>query len=131
MMLSSVMLGAVFVGIGYLISVLVRERGTAGGVAIGVWLLFVLIYDMALLGLLVLDQGRTVSGGVLNALLLANPTDVYRLLNLGSGNVGALSGMGGIAENAALPPTVLMIALLAWALLPTTAAASIFSRREL
>ena len=47
MMLSSVMLGAVFVGIGYLISVLVRERGTAGGVAIGVWLLFVLIYDMA------------------------------------------------------------------------------------
>ena len=131
MMLSSVMLGAVFVGIGYLISVLVRERGTAGGVAIGVWLLFVLIYDMALLGLLVLDQGRTVGGDVLNALLLANPTDVYRLFNLGSGNVGALSGMGGIAENAALPPGVLMIALVAWALVPTVAAASIFSRREL
>ncbi|MEX0406715.1 ABC transporter permease [Aquibium sp. LZ166] len=131
MMLSSVMLGAVFVGIGYLISVLVRERGTAGGVAIGVWLLFVLIYDMALLGLLVLDQGRTVSGGVLNALLLANPTDVYRLFNLGSGNVGALSGMGGIAENAALPPSLLVIALLAWALIPTTVAASLFSRREL
>src|SRR5690606_17347722 len=53
---SSVLLGAVFIALGYLASTLVRERGTAAGIAIGVWLLFVLIYDMALLGLLVADQ---------------------------------------------------------------------------
>lgn len=131
MILSSILLGGVFVAIGYLISALVAERGTAGGIAIGVWLFCVLIYDMALLGLLVVDQGRTVSGGLLNALLLANPTDVYRLLNLGSGTAGALSGMAGVAENAALGPAALVAALVAWTLVPLTAAAMVFSRREL
>ena len=131
MILSSILLGAVFIAIGYLISALVRERGTAGGIAIGVWLAYVLIYDMALLGLLVVDQGKIVGGTLLNALLLANPTDAYRLLNLGSGNIGALSGMGGVAENAALSSGVLVSALIAWALAPLAAATLAFSRREL
>ena len=60
---SSVLLGAVFIAGGYLVSALVRDRATAGGIAIGIWLVFVLIYDMALLGLLVADQGQSVSGG--------------------------------------------------------------------
>jgi Cu-processing system permease protein len=131
MVLSSMLLGAVFIAIGYLVSTLVRERGTAGGIAVGVWLLYVLIYDMALLGLLVVDQGRIISGGVLNALLLANPTDAYRLLNLGAGNISALSGMGGVAENVALSPGVLIGALLLWVAVPLSAAALAFSRREL
>ena len=131
MVLSSILLGAVFIAIGYLASTLVRERGTAGGIAVGVWLLYVLIYDMALLGLLVVDQGRIISGGVLNVLLLANPTDAYRLLNLGAGNISALSGMGGVAENVALSPGVLIGALLLWVAVPLSAAALIFSRREL
>lgn len=131
MVLSSILLGAVFVAIGYLISSLVAERGTAGGIAIGVWLLCVLIYDMALLGVLVVDQGKTVSGGLLNALLLANPTDAYRLLNLGSGTAGALSGMGGVGENVALGPAALVAALAGWTLVPLAAAALVFSRREL
>lgn len=131
MILFSVMLGAVFVAIGYLVSALVAERGTAGGIAIGVWLFFVLIYDMALLGMLVVDQGRTISVGFLNVLLLLNPTDAYRLLNLGSGNAGSLSGLGGIAENVALGRSMLVSALVAWTLLPLAAAALVFSRREL
>lgn len=131
MILSSILLGAVFIAIGYLVSALVGERGTAGGIAIGIWLLFVLIYDMALLGMLVVDQGRTISAGLLNGLLLFNPTDAYRLLNLGSGSVGALSGMGGIAENVALSPAILITALAVWALVPLAAAALVFTRREL
>lgn len=131
MILFSVMLGAVFVAIGYLVSALVAERGTAGGIAIGVWLFFVLIYDMALLGMLVVDQGRTISGGILNVLLLLNPTDAYRLLNLGSGNAGSLSGLGGIAENVALGRSMLVSALAVWTLLPLAAATLVFSRREL
>lgn len=131
MILASIMLGAVFIAIGYLVSALVAERGTAGGIAIGVWLVFVLIFDMALLGILVVDQGRMVTSETLNILLLLNPTDAYRLLNLGSGGAIALSGMGGIAENAALSPAVLAGALVLWALVPLTAAALVFSRREL
>jgi Cu-processing system permease protein len=131
MILSSILLGAVFVAVGYLVSALVAERGTAGGIAIGIWLLFVLIYDMALLGVLVVDQGRTVTAGLLNVLLLLNPTDAYRVLNLGAGNVGSVSGMSGVAENVALSPAMLVAALAAWALLPLAAATLAFSRREL
>mgnify|MGYP001404429890 CR=1 FL=1 len=127
---SSVLLGAAFVAIGYLVSASVGERGTAGGIAIGIWLFFVLIYDMGLLGLLVVDQGRTVTGGILNVLLLLNPTDVYRLLNLG-GAAGAVAGMGGIAGATALAPPALLAALAAWAALPLAAAMLVFSRKEL
>ena len=61
---SSVLLGATFVAIGYLVSALVRDRGTAAGICIGLWLFLVLIYDMALLGVLALDQGRNICTAV-------------------------------------------------------------------
>ena len=128
---SSVLLGAVFIAIGYLASALVSERSTAGGIAIGIWLLFVLIYDMALLGGLVAAGGHALPAGLLDTLLLLNPTDVYRMLNLGSGGASALSGMGGIAEFAGLNALILIAALAVWTLAPLALAASVFSRREL
>lgn len=127
---SSVLLGAVFLAIGYLTSTLVSERSTAGGIAIGIWLFFVLIYDMALLGGLVAAKGQAVPALLLDLLLLANPTDVYRLLNLGSGNAGALSGMGGIAAHTGLTAPVLIAALALWTIVPLGCATVIFSRRE-
>jgi Cu-processing system permease protein len=129
---SSVLLGAVFVAIGYLISALVADRATAGGIAIGIWLVFVVLYDMALLGLLVADQGRMISGGTLDALLLFNPTDAYRLLNLASsGDIAAASGMAGTVQTAVLAPAALLAALAAWVVAPRALAALAFSRRQL
>ena len=129
---SSILLGAVFVAIGYLVSAVVRDRGTAAGLCIGLWLALVLIYDMALLGLLVLDQGRNISGGMLNALLLLNPTDAYRLFNLtGFANVSLFSGMAGLAGSSTLSVQALLTALVLWILVPLACAALAFSRREL
>jgi Cu-processing system permease protein len=129
---SSILLGAAFIAVGYLVSALVHQRGTAAGIAIGIWLVFVLIYDMALLGLLVIDQGQVLSGRFLNALLLLNPTDAYRLFNLtGFANISAFSGMAGVAQTATLSPSALLAALAAWALVPLGLAALAFSRREL
>lgn len=129
---SSVLLGAVFVAIGYLASALVRDRGTAAGVCIGVWLLLVLVFDMALLGLLVLDKGQNISAATLNALLLLNPTDVYRLFNLsGFANVSMFSGMAGLAGSATLSVGTLVAALALWSLVPLAFASLSFSRREL
>jgi Cu-processing system permease protein len=129
---SSVLLGAVFVAIGYLVSALVRDRGTAAGISIGLWLLLVLIYDMALLGLLALDQGRNISATTLNAILLFNPTDVYRLFNLtGFASVSTFAGMAGIANSASLSVQVLLLMLTLWTLIPLGLAALAFSRREL
>lgn len=131
MIASSILLGAVFAAIGYLISSVARERATAGGIAIGIWLFFVLIYDMALLGGLVAAQGLAIPTGLLNLLLLANPTDVYRLLNLGSGGASALSALGGVADHTGLSSPVLLAALGLWTLAPLGFATLIFSRREL
>lgn len=129
---SSILLGASFIAVGYLVSSLVRARGTAAGIAVGIWLLLVLIYDIALLGLLVIDQGRFISAGILNALLLLNPTDVYRMFNLaGSANVSVFSGMAGLADTMTLNPEILLMALAVWAALPLALAAFVFSRREL
>ncbi len=131
MLCSSVLLGAVFIAIGYLVSASVRERSTAGGVAIGIWLFFVLIYDMALLGTLVASGGHALPNGLLDALLLLNPTDAYRMLNLGSGEASALSGLGGVAEHTGLNATLLVGALFGWIVLPLSLAAASFSRKEL
>ncbi len=129
---SSVLLGAAFVAIGYLVSAFARDRGTAAGVCIGLWLLLVLIYDMALLGALALDQGRSISATALNAMLLANPTDVYRLFNLtGFANVSAFAGMAGLTQSTTLSIPVLVTALLCWTAVPLGFAALAFSRREL
>lgn len=129
---SSVLLGAAFVAIGSLVSALAQQRATAAGIAIGIWLFFVVVYDLALLGLLVADQGRLISAGTLNALLLLNPADVYRVFNLtGSANVSVFSGMAGLADTVTLAPLTLLATLVGWALLPLTLAGFAFARREL
>jgi Cu-processing system permease protein len=129
---STVLLGAAFVALGTFVSAMVEARGTAAGIAVGLWLLSVLIWDMALLGLLVADQGQTIGAAMLDALLLLNPADAYRLFNLaGLPNVGQLSGMGGIAEGSGLSAPVLLGALGAWVLVPLAGAIAVFARREL
>lgn len=129
---SSVLLGAAFVALGTFVSAMVDARGTAAGIAVGLWLLSVLIWDMALLGVLVADQGQTIGSGALDALLLLNPADAYRLFNLaGLPNVGQLSGMAGIAGGTGLTSAMLLTALGAWVLVPLAAAVAVFARREL
>lgn len=129
---ASVLLGACFLSMGYLISSAVQERATAAGIAIGVWLFLVVIYDMALLGVLVADQGRIVTSHVLNTILLFNPTDVYRLLNLtGYENVSVFAGMAGLSEQARLPLPVLLAVQLLWAVVPFFLAVMAFRRRQI
>ncbi|HUH59958.1 MAG TPA: ABC transporter permease [Candidimonas sp.] len=132
LIVASVLLGASFLAMGYMISALVRERATAAGIAIGVWLFFVVIYDMALLGVLVADQGRTVTATLLNTVLLFNPSDVYRLLNLtGYENISMYAGMAGLSGQASLSMPVLILAQILWIAVPFSLAAAFFKRRQL
>jgi Cu-processing system permease protein len=128
---TSIMLGGVFVAIGYLISSLVRDRGTAAGLSVGVWLLMVLVFDMGLLGILVIDQGRIISAPILEALLFLNPTDLYRLTNLTGFNVSQFSGMAGLAGTASAGIAALSLGLLVWIAAPLGLATVFFARREL
>jgi len=130
MLASSVLLGGVFIAIGYFVSALVRDRGAAGGIAIGVWLLFVLLYDMALLGALVADQGRTITAGLVNVFLLLNPADAYRVLNLtASPDVSSFAGVAGFGARSGLGPSLLVGSLILWTLAPLAGAVALFARR--
>jgi Cu-processing system permease protein len=129
---SSILLGAAFLALGYLVSTLARESGTAAGLAVAVWLLFVLVYDLGLLGALVAaGEGEGIKAAF-PWLLLANPADSYRLLNLtGLEGVEMLAGMGGIARNLNFSAVVPLLVLTAWTLGPLLLAGWRFSRREL
>lgn len=128
---SSVLLGAAFLALGYLVSVSVRDRGMAGGIAIGVWLALVLLYDMALLGILVADQGKTITIGLFNHLLLLDPADIYRLFNLsGFAKVSLFAGMAGLAEQAQFSRGTLLAALGLWIALPLALASLLFTRKQ-
>lgn len=129
---SSILLGACFLAMGYLISTCVRDRATAAGIAIGVWLFFVLIYDMALLGALVADQGRYLTSGMVGWLLLLNPADIYRLINLtGFTETASFSGMAGLTDQAQASIPILMTALLVWIVVPFSVAAALFQRKQI
>jgi Cu-processing system permease protein len=129
---SSVLLGMAFLALGYLVSVAARDRGMAAGLAIGIWLLLVLLYDMALLGALVWDQGKTLTAAAFNFLLLLDPADVYRLFNLsGFDKVSVFSGMAGLAAQAQLGRGALLAALGLWVAVPLALAALLFGRKQL
>lgn len=127
---SSILLGSAFVALAYWVSASVRERGTAAGISIGLWLIFVVIYDLALMGILVATKGW-IDDRVFPYLLLANPADIYRLLNLTAfENVRKFSGMAGLSEQAQFAPWVLVAALLVWVVVPLAFAGMRFARSE-
>ena len=129
---ASVVLGAAFLAMGYVISAKVKERGTAAGVAIGVWLFFVVIFDMTLLGVLVADSEQTITAPVVEGILLLNPADIYRLLNLtGYENTAMYAGMAGLSEQISLTVPVLLAAQILWVFVPLVLAAWIFGRRQI
>ncbi|HEU4708093.1 MAG TPA: ABC transporter permease [Methylophilaceae bacterium] len=80
-MLSAILLGMVFLSLAVLVSVLARDRARASGAAIAVWFLFVLVYDLALLGALVMSGGEF-GETLFPVLLLFNPADIFRVLNI-------------------------------------------------
>lgn len=132
MMASSWLLGGVFVGLGYFISALVRERATAVGAAVGLWLVLVVLYDLALLGALLADAEQAISEQVLTTLLMLNPTDAYRVFNLTSTEgISQAVGLADIAANSGIASGVPLLVLGAWLLAAMLATTWIFYRREL
>lgn len=128
-MLSSTLLGWVFLAMAYVLSSRVSEKSSAAGLALGLWFLFVLVFDLALLALLVLSQGKF-NPDLLPWLLLLNPTDVYRLINLsgfeGSGNAVGVMALG---DDLPLAGGLLWLCLLLWVVAPLLLAYGVFRGR--
>lgn len=132
MMASTLVLGAVFIALGYLISVIVRERATAAGAAIGLWLVFVVLYDLLLFGALTMDEEQKISQQLFSMLMLVSPTDAYRVLNLSLfDGVSEAAGIAGVASEAGMSGMLLASSLVLWIILPLVATLLLFRRREL
>ena len=78
---SALLMGLAFLSLAVLVSVIARDRTRASGAAIILWFLFVLVFDLVLLGVLVATAGHY-GGDVFPWLLLLNPTDVFRIMNV-------------------------------------------------
>ena len=128
-MASSTLLGWGFLGMAYGLSSVSAEKSTAAGLALGVWFFFVLVFDLALLALLVLSEGQF-SPKILPWLLLLNPADIYRLINLsgfepGAGSAGVLT----LGTDLSIPGAMLWLCLLLWVVVPLGSAWLLFRRR--
>lgn len=128
---SASMLGACFVGVACLISVQAASKSRAAGLALIGWLASVVLFDLALLALLVVSGGNPVERAVYPYLLLLNPVDVFRLVNLATLGSGAGNELlTGMTAGYAYPPALLYALLLAWAVLPFAWAALAFRGKE-
>lgn len=127
-MVSSTLLGWVFLAMAYVISSKVSEKSSAAGLALGVWFLFVLVFDLVLLALLVLSEGKF-SPELLPWLLLLNPADIYRLINLSGFEGGNAMGVLSLGSDLPVPPAVLWGCLLVWVGVMLLAAYGVFRRR--
>ncbi|PTW60544.1 Cu-processing system permease protein [Breoghania corrubedonensis] len=126
---TSALLGFAFLTLGYLLSALSRQTSTAAALAIGVWLVMVVLYDLALLGILVADTSNTFAGMVLPWAILANPADAFRLFNLAAlGASDLVGGMAGISDTLPFPPEAALLSLLVFAAVMLTLATAIVRR---
>ncbi|SEK03065.1 Cu-processing system permease protein [Cribrihabitans marinus] len=126
---TSILLGAVFLGLGYLVSALSKDNTAAAGLSAGLWLVFVVLYDLGLLGAVVMDSDGSFTRTLFPWLMVANPADAFRLWNIaGSDAVALTSGMTGAAQ--ALPQWAAPASLMAWPALALLLARAAFRRVE-
>jgi Cu-processing system permease protein len=110
---TSVALGATFLGAGYALSALARRPSGAAGLAVALWLVAVVLYDLALLAMIVADGGGPLTTHVLPVALLASPADAFRVFNLSAASaVAAAGGIGGAAK--AIPLWQSATSILLW-----------------
>ena len=115
---SAILMGLAFLSISMLVSVVAQERVRASGVAIGLWFFFVLIFDLLLMGALVLSQG-SLGSTTFAALMMLNPADVFRLMNIfSSEQVRSMYGLATVMPERLTDPAVLLAIMLAWIVIP-------------
>ena len=128
---STILLGLGFIALAYLVSVRVSEKPVAAGLALTIWFFFVLIFDLMLLGVLVASEG-TLNPELMPWLLMLNPTDIYRLLNIVAfSGSEPLSGVLSLGADLPVGPAGLWLALVMWCVLPLAAALLLFRNRRI
>lgn len=128
---STILLGWGFIALAYVVSVRVGEKPIAAGLALAIWFFFVLIFDLMLLGTLVASKGQF-SSELLPWLLMLNPTDIYRLLNIVAfSDSGQLSGVLSLGADLPIGIPGLWLGLVLWFVIPLAGALALFRNRRI
>ncbi|WP_298444838.1 ABC transporter permease subunit [uncultured Ferrimonas sp.] len=107
---SATLLSWLFLLFSYLISLSVSSKGRALAAGLLLWFLLVLLYDLALLAMIV-------AGGEalwLKVLILANPVDLFRLTNLLYVGHDSMVGVLNIVTTSSVSVMMLLAGLLLW-----------------
>ncbi len=124
----ALLLGTAFLALSFLVSLLSRERGRAIASSVFLWIFAVFVFDLILVGILVLSGGK-VPANLFGVLLLANPSDCFRLLCFQwIGSAATPMGLASVAPKG-LPAPLLLGVLLLWIAVPITASYTLFRRR--
>ena len=127
LMWSSVLLGATFLGAGYAVSAMARRPSGAAGLAIGIWLGLIVLYDLGLLAAVVADNGGIFTTKIFPLALLANPADAFRLYNLAASQAtAAAAGVAGAANT--IPIWASLTSILLWPLAAAALATAAFRK---
>lgn len=126
---SALLLGATFLAVGYGASAMARSSGAAAGLAIGIWIVFVVIYDLALLGALVADKGGVFTTQAFPFVLAANPADAFRIYNLMMSDGMSLATGIGSAGNS-VPAWLTLTSMIVWPVVALFLAHSLLKRSE-
>lgn len=111
-----------------MISLLANEKSRAAGLALIVWFIFVLVFDLVLLAVLVASKGD-LSNQFISYLFYFNPTDIFRLINYHIAGASELGGVLQVAQEASF--SNLFIALILWIFVPLGLASYLFKKRDI
>lgn len=115
---SAILMGMAFLSLSLWLSVIAQDRMRASGMAIGLWFFFVLIFDLLLMGMLV-ASGGALGSGLFAGLLMLNPADVFRLLNIfNAQQVQTMYGLATVMPDSLTNPAILLSIMLGWIVAP-------------
>lgn len=129
--LNSVFMGLIFLSVSFLVSVLFSDRARVIAFTIFLWLFFAVLYDLGLVGLLIITKG-VVGNEIFSALLILNPIDVYRVLNfLSIGELRVFLGLAAVELPGYMNTPVLWVITLLWVVTPLYLSYYFFKKRYL
>jgi Cu-processing system permease protein len=117
-LVSALLLGLAFLSMAVMVSVMAADRIRASGVAIALWFFYVLVYDLLLLGLLVVAEGKF-SLDFFPILLMLSPADIFRILNVFAfDDVRELYGLATVFPRTLANPWLMGGAMALWIIAP-------------
>jgi len=128
-------LAFIFIGISSLISVIARQRGRAFGISVLAWFIFLIFYDLVIIGATTLLRGKVAATFAMLS-LLGNPVDIVRVLSLITLNQPEIFGPAGAAflkflGGSLQTYTVLILDLMLWFVFSVFLSIKIFSKQDI